>query len=292
MPPTRDSVHRMHDPEPAFRAPEGACDTHFHIFGPLEEYPVASRARYDPPFAPLHEYLSLAELLGIERMVVVQPSAYGADNRCTLDALEALGSRARAIVDIPEELPDDELTELDRRGVRGVRINTAPYAPYDPGRARELLPRIEKLASRLQGSGWCLEFLGPGWLTEALIPTMRTLKVDFIVDHLGTFPAERGVDQPGFQSLLKLAEGGNCWIKMTAPYRFATAPDYRDATPMARAVVAAVPDRLLWGSDYPHLSYADKVGSVELFNLLPDWLPTEELRRKVLVANPQALFGF
>ncbi|MDP2241166.1 MAG: amidohydrolase family protein [Burkholderiales bacterium] len=284
----------MHDEnlQPAFISPAGACDTHFHVFGPLAQYPVASLSRYIPPLAPLEDYLALAKKLGMERLVFVQPSAYGTDNRCMLDAMARVKLPRLGIADIDEDMPDAEIEALHALGVRGVRINTSPVAPFDPGRVNALLGRITKLESRLKGLGWVLEFLGPGWLTHALMPTMRKLDIDFILCHIGMFLAKDGVDQPGFRDLLKLLEGGHCWPKLTAPYRFATAPDFADAAPLVRAVAKVAPDRLIWGSDYPHLSFADKVGSVQLFNLLGEWLPEETLRRKVLVENPEKLFGF
>lgn len=278
--------------EPAFKSPPGACDAHFHVFGPLDRYPVASLARYDPPYAPLEEYLVLAQKLGIERMVFVQPSAYGTDNRYLLDSMAHTTVPCFGIVDIPEDLPDAEIETLHERGVRGVRINTSPIAPYDPGRVDALMSRIKTLESRLKGLGWVLEFLGPGWLTHALMPAMRKLDIDFILCHIGMFLAKDGVDQPGFRDLLKLVEGGRCWLKLTAPYRFAAAPDFADAAPLVRAAARTAPERLIWGTDHPHLSFADKVGSVQLFNLLGAWLPEEQMRRKVLVENPERLFGF
>ncbi|MEK6594061.1 MAG: amidohydrolase family protein [Pseudomonadota bacterium] len=278
--------------QPAFKAPPGACDTHFHVFGPPDNYPPASRARYDPPYAPLDAYLQLAKKLGMERFVFVQPSAYGTDNRYMLDSMARINAPCFGIVDIAENLADAEIEALHARGVRGVRINTSPVAPYDPGRADALLGRIRTLENRLKGLGWVLEFLGPGWLTHALMPTLRKLDIDFILCHIGMFLAKDGVDQAGFRDLLKLCDGGRCWLKLTAPYRFATAPDFADAAPMVRAVAKAAPERLIWGSDHPHLSFADKVGSVQLLNLLGAWLPEESLRRKVLVDNPQTLFGF
>lgn len=278
--------------QPAFKSPPGACDTHFHVFGPIGEYPVASLARYDPPTAPLADYLRLAKQLKMERLVFVQPSAYGADNRCMLDAMARVGMPCRGIVDIAENVPEAEIEALHARGVRGVRINTSPVAPYDAGRADALLGRITTLAHRLRGLGWVLEFLGPGWLTHALMPTMRKLDIDFILCHIGMFLAKDGVGQTGFRDLLKLCEGGRCWPKLTAPYRFASAPDFADAAPLVQTLAKNVPERLIWGSDYPHLSFADRVGSVQLFNLLGTWLPDTPLRNRVLVDNPQQLFGF
>ena len=278
--------------EPAYRAPSGACDTHFHVFGPLDRYPVASRSRYEPPCAPLEDYLALARKLGIERLVFVQPSAYGTDNRYMLESMGRVEMPCRGIVDIDENTPDAEIERLHAQGVRGVRINTSPIASYDAARPRELAGRVKTLERRLKGLGWCLEFLGPGWLTHAMMPLMRELDMDYILCHIGMFLAKDGPEQRGFRDMVDLARDGRCWLKLTAPYRFSTAPDFPGAKTMVQTLVNAVPDRLIWGSDHPHLSFADKVGSVQLFNLLGEWIPDEGLRRKVLVHNPERLFGF
>lgn len=284
---------KSHETPPAFRAPKGACDTHFHVFGPLERYPVASRARYQPPLALLSDYLEHCEAFGIERMVFVQPSAYGTDNRCMLDAMiEVDAAKRRGIVDIDEDVSDDEIQRLHDLGTRGVRINTSPVAPFNPQRVKELQPKVDKLAHRLAGSGWCLEFLGPGWLTEAMMPLMRGLPLDYVICHLGMFPAATGPDQQGYRDLLKLAERPNCWLKLTGIYRFSQTPGFTDAAPMVHAAYQVAPERLIWGSDYPHLSFADRVGSTELFNLLLDWFPDEKDRHQVLVDNPARLFKF
>lgn len=281
-----------HDHDPVFRAPPGSCDTHFHGFGPHERYPFATRARYEPPTALLPEYLSLCDRLGVERMVFVQPSAYGQDNRCMLDAMAQVEpGRRRGIVDIDEHAPDAEIERLHARGVRGVRINTSPYAPPDPERAGVLTPRIETLASRLAGSGWCLEFLSPGWLNVALMPVLRRLEIDFVVCHIGLFQAAEGTAQAGFQQFLELARQPNCWIKLTGIYRISQAPGFTDVTPMVQAVAEVAPDRLIWGSDHPHISF-DHAGSIELFNLLAEWFPRDEDRHRVLALNPARLFGF
>tara|TARA_R110002020_G_scaffold5841_7_gene24008 strand:+ start:37254 stop:38126 length:873 start_codon:yes stop_codon:yes gene_type:complete len=277
---------------PDFTPPPLSCDTHFHVFGPKDQYPAQSRARYESPIATLADYRVLADRLGIERMVFVQPSAYGTDNSCMLDAMEAVADRARGIVDINEDCPDSLLDDLHSRGVRGVRINTSPIAPYDPGRIAELLPRVDKLAQRLTGTGWCLEFLGPAWLTEALMPAMRKLPVPYIVDHMGMFLARDGVDQKGFQDLLRLTESGNCWIKLTGVYRMSQQePDFDDSVLFARALADRSPGRLIWGTDFPHLSF-DHLDSVSLFNLLAKWFPDEDVRNRILVTNPSELFGF
>ncbi|MCB1461262.1 MAG: amidohydrolase family protein [Nitratireductor sp.] len=278
--------------QPSFTPPPLSCDAHFHVFGPPDRYPVHSKARYESPIVTLDDYRAFADRLGVERMVFVQPSAYKTDNSCMLDAMEVYPEKSRGIVDIDEDCPDSQLDDLHRRGVRGVRINTSPIAPFDAGRADELIPRVEKLGQRLAGAGWCLEFLGPAWLTEAMMPTMRSLPVNYIVDHMGMFLARDGIDQKGFRDLLDLTESGRCWIKMTGVYRMSQQePDFADSIPFARALAERSPDRLIWGSDFPHLSF-DHLDSVSLFNLLAEWIPEEDIRAKILVTNPSELFDF
>ena len=284
-----------HEGTPAFRGPPGACDAHFHVFGPADRYPYGSELRYAPPLAPLDDYEKLAATLGIERMVFVQPSAYGRDNRCMLDAMRVVGTtRCRGIVDVDEAMPDAQWRELDALGVRGVRINVPPLKSRDPGFGRTMLPRIRAIDAKCASLGWHVDFLTPGWLTEELLPVFAELRSPHSHAHFGLFPAKDGPDQPGFRELIELASSGprKCWIKLTGVYRMSTAPGFVDVAPMARALIEAIPDRLIWGSDYPHLSHADKVGSIELWNLLGAWAPDEATRRRILVDNPKALFGF
>jgi predicted TIM-barrel fold metal-dependent hydrolase len=280
---------------PAFRAPALSCDAHFHVFGPAERYPARDpKLRYRPPFAPLSEYMELAAKLGFERFVLVQPSAYARDNACLLDAMRELGPRCRGIVDIDEDAPEADLARMHAAGVRGVRVNVSPVHPPEHGLAERLIPRVRRLESRLAELGWQLDFLLPGWLTAELMPVLRTLKVDFTLAHMGMFLARDGVAQPGFGELLRLLQHGErrCWVKLTGVYRMSQATGFTDAAPLARALIAAAPDRVIWGSDYPHLSFADKVGSVGLFNLLGTWAPEEATRRRILAENPARLFGF
>ena len=286
---------------PAFAAPPLACDSHFHVFGPAERYAYGRDLRYAPPVAPLADYLALARKLGIERYVFVQPSAYGRDNDCMLDAMREVGpQRCRGIVDVDENIPDTDLARLHAAGVRGVRVNVSPVKASEPGFSVSMLPRIERLNARCAELGWQLDFLTPGWLTRELLPVMRRLKVNFTVAHMGMFLAKEGVEQPGFQEFLELIRechdggeyGGRCWVKFTGTYRMSTAPGFGDVAPLARALIDTAPDRIIWGSDYPHLSFADQVGSVELFNLLAQWAPDAAVRQKILVDNPQTLFGF
>src|SRR5258706_13090407 len=283
--------------EPAFRAPPLACDAHFHVFGPLDKYPARDPGlRYKMPFAPLSEYLKLTSTLGLQRFVFVQPSAYLRDNECQLNAMKEAsterGLPCRGIVDMEDNAPDIEFARMDRIGVRGVRINVSPIHPPDLGLVQSMLPRIRRMEARCAEFGWHLDFLLPGWLTAELMPVLGKLKVDYSLAHMGMFPAKDGPKQPGFLKLLELLKQGSGWVKLTGVYRLSRATGFADAQPLARALIEAAPDRILWGSDYPHLSFADKVGSAELSELLGKWAPDAAVRRKILSDNPAKLYGY
>ena len=271
-----------------------ACDSHFHVFGPEERYPYSSDLRYTPPSAPLEDYLEHAGELGIGRYVFVQPSAYGRDNRCMLDAIRAVGTQScRGIVDIEEDTPEAELERLDAVGVRGVRINVNPIKPPEPGFSMSLMKRIRTLDARCAGRGWMLDFLTPGWLTRELIPVFKDLQSRFSIAHLGMFPAMAGPQQPGFMEFVNFARGcERCWVKLTGAYRISLDPGLADTVPLARALIAAAPERVIWGSDYPHLSFSDRVDSRRLFKLLEAWAPDKRVRDQILVENPLRCFGF
>jgi predicted TIM-barrel fold metal-dependent hydrolase len=272
---------------------KGACDAHFHVFGAAERYPARDpKLRYQPPHAPLEDYLEWAQEKGFERFVLVQPSAYARDNSCMLDAMKATRHPCRGIVDVDEHAPERLLSEMHQAGVRGVRVNVSPIHPREAGLGERLMPRIDRLEARCAELGWQLDFLLPGWLTEEMLPRLSRLKVDFTVAHMGMFLAKDGPRQAGFRRLIDMLKSSRGFAKLTGVYRMSKTPGFTDAKPMARALIDAVPDRLIWGSDYPHLSFADQVDSDELFTLLSDWAPDTATRTKILVDNPARLFGF
>jgi 2-pyrone-4,6-dicarboxylate lactonase len=266
-----------------------SCDAHFHVFGPAERYPYAGDLRYKPPVATLHDYLAHARELGFERFVFVQPSAYGRDNACMLDAMREVGpAKCRGIVDIDENAADAEIGRMHAAGVRGVRVNVNPVKPPEPGFSRTMLPRIRRLDARCAERGWMLDFLTPGWLTRELFPVFEKLKSKYTLAHMGMFLAKDPLPRD-FAAFVKA--NASCWVKLTGAYRISTAPGFADTAPLAQALVEAAPDRLIWGSDYPHLSFGH-VSTEALFALLKTWAPQDAVRRRILSDNPARLFGF
>ncbi len=270
---------------------------HFHIFGPAGKYPhVTTDLRYPPPHAPLDEFLTLARRLGFTRFVFVQPSAYGLDNSCMLDAMADLDPAVRrGIVHLDEtNAKDAELGRWHERGVRGVRINISPIRKPEAGLADALRPKIVRTADICRGLGWHVDLLLPGWLVTELMPTLRALPVAFTVAHIGLFPARDGAARPGFREFLSLVGDGSrrCFVKLTGIYRFSQDPSFADVEPFAQALIATAPDQLIWGSDFPHLSFADKVGTIGVYNKLAEWAPDAATRQRILADNPARLFEF
>ncbi len=283
--------------EPAYAAPPDACDAHFHVFGPADKYPhVTTDLRYKPPLAPLPEYLAIARRLGFTRFVFVQPSAYGLDNACMLDAMVELDPTVRSgIVHLDEtNAKDADLVRWHELGVRGVRINISPVRKPEAGLADALRPKIVRTAHICRELGWHVDLLLPGWLVVALLPTLRELPVAFTVAHMGLFSASEGISQQGFRDFLALVGDGSqrCWVKLTGIYRFSQAPGYADVKPFAQALIATAPEQLVWVSDFPHLSFHDKVGTIALYNKLADWAPDASMRQRILAGNPARLFEF
>ena len=289
--------HPDDDLEPAYAAPHNACDAHFHIFGPADKYPhVTTDLRYQPPCAPLAAYLEIARRLGLTRFVFVQPSAYGLDNACMLDAMAEMDPAVRrGIVHLDETSARDAvLARWHDLGVRGARINISPIRKPEAGLADALRPKIVRTAHMCRELGWHVDLLLPGWLMSELMRTLHELPVAFSVAHMGLFPAAEGAAQKGFRDLLALASDGSerCWVKLTGIYRFSQAPGYADVKPFAEARIATAPEQLIWGSDFPHLSFHDKVGTIELYNKLAECAPDAAMRQRILADNPARLFGF
>jgi len=287
----------MFDPnvdKPAFRLPEHACDSHFHIFGDPKKYPFGTDLRYQPHIASAQDYQVFRDLVGFERTVLVQPSCFGTDNRCQLDAAAEFGlDRARVVLDLPDDVSDRELADFHARGARGIRINFKPILPLTAGLVEKTMPRVLLWEARCKELGWSLDFLLPDWLTTEFIPHMDKLRCNFTIAHMGMNKGCNGTTSQGFRKLRDLVANGEgyCYIKLTAPYRITNDPDYLEIVPMAQELAEAAPERLIWGSDYPHASFTQH-NTVKIFNLIPQLLPDEATRKKVLVDNPARLYGF
>jgi 2-pyrone-4,6-dicarboxylate lactonase len=272
---------------PNFALPPGSWDTHVHIFGPAERYAHVAKPHYTLPDGTLAQYLRLMPRMGIAQFVIVQPSFYGTDNACLLDALARAGDVARGVVMIEPTVGVAELERMQQRGVRAVRLDLFK-------RAREPLPAIQRyiadMAERIAPLGWHLQFYAPGYVVRDLIGFFRTLPIDFVIDHMGYMLEEDGLDTEDFAKLLNLLECGRCYLKLSGAYRIAKQRGYEIVEPVAKAIVERAPHRAIWGSDWPHISYSDR-DTGELLNLLERWAPSERTRQQILVENPSRLFG-
>jgi 2-pyrone-4,6-dicarboxylate lactonase len=267
--------------------PAGACDCHSHVFGPQDAFPYLPNAAFIPPDASPREYTRMLRTIGCERAVIVQPSIYGSDNRCLVAALTSgvLDFRGVAVVD--ESISDPELEALHRAGVRGVRINLSSKTPGIP------LDQAPRLAARIGPLGWHLQFFVRIGQVPSLESIIAQMPVACIIDHFGHAPAVGGVESPEFKLLLGLARLDHVWFKLIGPYRISRQhPLYPDVAPLARALVAAAPDRCVWGTDWPHPNTEYMPNDGDLADALGEWFPDAETRRKVLVDNPDRLYGF
>ncbi|MEW6335432.1 MAG: amidohydrolase family protein [Thermodesulfobacteriota bacterium] len=274
--------------KPRLIAPPKACETHSHIFGPADRYPrfPGRKPHYG---APIDAYEAMLRRLGMERCVIVQPSLYSTDNRCTLDAIAHFGlSRARGVAVTKKDIRQSELQQLHDAGMRGLRF----YLIVDDfvmGDAREMARRIAPL-------GWHLQVQDRGdWLAGA-IPILEKLPVDIVIDHVGRTPPEKGVNDPGFKALLRFMETGRCWVKISAPYLASLdgPPRYADVGHKVRALVSVRPDRLVWAANWPHPNHTpgNKPEEADCLDVLLEWVPDAALRKAILADNPGILYGF
>ncbi len=279
------------DPKtPKFKPPPKTCDTHAHIFGPQSKFPYAEGRGYTPPDALTPDYLHVLRVLGVERGIIVHASMQGATNLSTLDALAGLGDNFRGIAVVRPDVDRAELQRLHDGGMRGARMTTFVAG----GTGAE---HVEALAKRIAEFGWLSE-LHLGNVDELVdfAPLLRGLPTPYLIDHFGRVRGDQGVDNAGFQALLRLlGEDEKCWVKLCSFYRLSQAgpPDYADMAPLARALIEACPDRLVWGTNWPHPSVEGAMpNDGDLMNLLFDWCPDETIRSRILADNPGRLFGF
>ncbi len=287
-----------------FDVPAGACDCHTHVFGDPRRFPFAASRTYTPEQASVEEMRALHRALHTERVVIVNPSVYGADNACTLDGIKQLGPSARGVAVIDEKTPETALDEMDRAGIRGIRINLETSGVSDPALARRrFAASVDRIKARTK---WHIQIYTRLSIIEGIKDQVMAAPMPIVFDHFGGAQGPLGFQQPGFDTLLNLVRTGKAYVKISAPYRSSIkAPDYPDVAPLAKALIAANPQRILWGSDWPHpdstqvpgrkvtdISPLQQIDDGRVLNLLPTWAPDAALRKTILVENPAKLYGF
>jgi D-galactarolactone isomerase len=282
-------VIAMTNDRPRLKTTAGATDTHLHFYDTAERYAVAPTAAFLPPPARVADYRRVQQRLGLERAVVVQPSAYGTDNRCTMAAVAELGAAARAVVVVDRSVSDAELERLTAAGARGIRFHMlrAGVLPWDI---------LEAMAARVHPFGWHVQLQCNGRDLPERAAMLRRLPGDLVIDHVGRFMDPVPLDHRAFACLLGLLETGRTWVKLSAPYESSRSGPaaYEDVSALAMALVRAAPERMLWASNWPHPGRNDPRERDEalLLDLLLEWAPEEAVRRRILVDNPAALYGF
>ena len=286
-----------------FDVPAGACDCHTHIFGAPRRFPFAADRVYTPESASIEEMRALHRALHMDRVVIVQPSVYGTDNACTLDASRQLGSRARAVAVIDDTASAAALDAMHTAGVRGIRINLATSGRTDPAAARH---RLQMAVEQLKGRSWHIQMYTGMAVIDAIGDQVMASPIPIVFDHFGGAQAALGTAQAGFDALLGLVRSGKAYVKISGAYRSSNArPDYTDVAPLAKALIAANPQRILWGSDWPHpdssmvagrkatdIAPLLQIDDGRVLNQLAVWAPDAAQRKTILVDNPVRLYGF
>jgi predicted TIM-barrel fold metal-dependent hydrolase len=287
-----------------FDVPRSACDCHVHVFPDPAEFPFTPNRVYTPPPASAKELLGLQEILHLDRVVIVTPSVYGTDNRATVAGMRELGpQRARGIAVIDDKTPAEALDDMQKAGIRGVRVNLETAGEFDPAASAK---KLQMAVERAKPLGWHVQVYTRLSVIAALADQLASQPVPVVFDHFGGARAELGPQQPGFDALLGLVRSGKAYVKISGSYRASNkAPDYPDVAPLAKALIAANAERIVWGTDWPHPDSARVPGRTpqdiapalpiddgRVMNLLPTWTADADTRRKILVENPARLYGF
>ncbi len=295
-------------PQPAtkvsFPVPDRACDCHVHIFGDPQRYPFVPTRAYTPETASIAELRTFLDALQMDRVVIVQPSVYGTDNRCTVDAIRELGGRARGVAVIDANTTDGALDDMARAGIRGIRLNLTQAGVSDPSVA---LQTFRTAAERARTQEWHIQLNASLHVLAAISAQLLASPVPLVIDHFGGARAAAGAQQPGFDALVALVKSGKAYVKISgaADLISTQAPDYADVLPLAKALVAANPQRILWGSNWPHpdsrtlpgrkntdIAPLMRTDDGRVLNLLAAWVPDAAVRHAILVDNPARLYGF
>ena len=284
-----------------FDVPAGACDCHTHIHADTAKYPFFAGRVYTPELASPDEMSALHKALKMQRVVIVTPSVYGTDNSATLFGMKARGKDARGVAVIDDKTSDGDLDKMGAEGVRGIRLNLATGGTNDPNVARQ---RFRAAADRMKQRNWHVQMYTSLAIIQSIKQEVLNSPVPVVFDHFGGAQAERGLDQPGWSDMVELVRSGKAYVKISGAYRASkNGPDYADVVPFAKALIAANPDRLVWGTDWPHPNSASGKPAMEvtplfqiddgrLLNQLPVWEPNAAIRNKILVDNPVRLYGF
>ena len=272
--------------KPRFHLPPGATDAHCHVFGPAQKFPYAPNRRYTPEDAPKEMLAALHAHLGIARAVIVQASCHGKDNAAMLDCIASDPKRYRGVAIVDDTFTDADYDALHAGGVRGVRFNFVKHLGGAPD-----MSVFGRVIDRIKSRGWHVVLHLDAPDIVPLTPMMRALPLPFVVDHMGRVPARDGVEQPPLKALIELAKLPNCWIKVCGAERISL-PPYAEAVPIAHALVEAAPDRVLWGTDFPHPNATHEADEADLVDLVPQYAPDALAQRRLLVDNPARLYGF
>lgn len=273
--------------KPPFDVPPDACDCHAHLLGPADRYPYEPTRNYTSPDASEPQYLATLAALGVSRMVLVQPSVYGTDNRRMLDGMREIGPRCRGVAVLESSVSPDRLRQLHDAGIRGVRINNVTPNGTD-------LQDLEELAAKIAPLDWHIQLYQQGDEYVRLENRLLSLPVPIVIDHMGQITTHDGLASAPFQSILRLLDSGKVWIKLSGAYRVSSdGPPYADVGPYAVALARHAPERCVWGTDWPHTDVRSNMpDDGQLMALLAHWAPNAETRRQILVENPATLYGF
>jgi predicted TIM-barrel fold metal-dependent hydrolase len=276
---------------PTFPVPSGSWDTHFHLYGPPERFPYAETRLFTPPAAPFEHWQRISAAIGIARGVTVTPGVHGYNNDVTLDAVERSEGRVRGVIRADPALSAQDITALHRRGVRGMRFTFAEHlgGKFD-------LQLLQTSLKNIEPCGWVMQFLIDGDAIERHAGVIGNLPLPVVLDSYAGIMAGRGLDQPAVRALFDLLARPNIYLKMMCADRDLDAGQrYEDIVALSQAIIARAPNRVMWGSDWPHsyLYAANKVpNDGDLLSMLADFAPDESLRKKILVDNPARLFDF
>ena len=275
-----------HPIRPSYEPPPGACDAHCHVFGPGDRFPYAPGRSYTPPDAPKEKLAALHRHLGLSRAVLVQASCHGTDNSAMLDAIASSHGAWRGVAMVGRDVSDPELETLHAGGVRGARFNFVAHLGGAPD-----LAVVDQVAARIEPLGWHLQLHLDAEDLLAYWDFLGRLRVPFIIDHMGRVEAKGGLEQQPFRLLLELMNNELAWVKVSGPERISSAgKPFHDAIPFARALIEAAPERVLWGTDFPHPNVRVMPNDGELVDLFAAFCGDDALRRQVLVDNPSRLY--